>query len=221
VGSYETPPPFLCQYLRPSEEVEGQLSEQSVRGVLDQSGKPGPMSVMMKMADAKILFHHVPDLGDGLIPLYLIGGQLSTPRGFSHDAVLDIVKAQKPTIVLSKVAFVCKDLLYGIFGMTTAGHTEREIGAVMERSRSHFCRQDKAITGIHGGMLFQTKVGLVILDRPVGIEIAGKLHRLSQLIQISLRRLSFDPFFPQFVLAEGMTCRFHQTGIDGNALIDG
>ena len=179
------------------------------------------MSVMMKMADAKILFHHVPDLGDGFIPLYLIRGQLSTPRGFSHNAVLDIVKAQKLTVVLSKVALVCKDFLDWILSMATAGDTQRKIRAVMERGRGHFRGQNEPIMGIHGGMLFQTKVGFIILDRPVGIEIAGKLHRLSQLIQISLRRLSFDPFFPQFVLAEGMTCRLYQTGIDGNAFIDG
>ena len=70
-------------------------------------------------------------------------------------------------------------------------------------------------------MLFQTKKRFVVLDRPVGIEIAGKLHRLSPLIQVALRRLSFDLFFFQFVLADGMTCRLHQTGIDGNAFIDG
>jgi hypothetical protein len=91
------------------------------------------MSVMMKMANAEILFNNVADLGDGFIPLYLIGGQLSTPRGFSHNAVLDIVKAQKRTVVLSKIALVGKDLLDRVWSMTTAGHTEREKGAVVER----------------------------------------------------------------------------------------
>jgi hypothetical protein len=179
------------------------------------------MSVMMKMADAKILFHHVPDLGDGLIPLYLIGGQLSTPRGFSHNAILDIVKAQKLTVVLSKVALVCKDFLNWILSMATAGDTQRKIRAVMERGRGHFRGQDKAVTRVHGSMFFQSKVWLVVLDRPVGIEIAGKLHRFSKFIQDSLRRLSFDPFFFQFILAEGMAGRLYQTGIDGNAFIDG
>lgn len=179
------------------------------------------MSVMMKLANAEILFHDVPDLGDGLIPLYLIRGQLSTPRGFSHNAVLYIVKAQKLTIIFSKIALVCKDFLDRILSMATAGDTEREEGAVMEGGRGHFRGEDKAVTGIYGSMLFEAKVWLVVLDRPVGIKIAGKLHRFSQLIQGSLRRLSFDPFFFQLVLADGMAGGLYQAGIDGNALIDG
>ena len=179
------------------------------------------MSVMVKMADPKILFHFVSDLGNGLIPLYLIGGQLSTPRGLSHDAVLDLTKTQKFAVLLSEVAFICKDFLYGIFGMATAGHTEREKGAVVERGRGHLRSQNEPITGINGGMLFHAKVGLVVLDRPVGIEIARKFHRLSQPIQAALRRFLFDLFFPQFVLTDGMTRRLHQAGIDGNAFIDG
>ncbi len=175
----------------------------------------------MKMADPKILFHFVPDLGDGLIPLCLIGGQLSTTRGFSHDAVLDLIKTQKFSVLLSKVALVGKDLLYGVLGMTTACDTQGEKRTVVKRGRGHFCGQDKAITGVYGSMLFQTKVRLVVLDGPVGIEIAGKLHRLSELIQVALRRFLFALFFFQFVLAEGMTCRLHQTGINGNAFIDG
>ena len=179
------------------------------------------MSAMMKMAYAKILFDHVPDPGDGLIPLYLIRGQLRTPRGFSHNAILDIVKAQKLTVVLSKVALVCKDFLDRILSMAAAGDTQRKIRAVVERGRGHFRGQNEPIPGIHGGMLFQAKVGFVIFDRPVGIEIAGKFHWLSQLIQVTLRRLSFDPFFFQFILAEGMAGGLYQSGIDGDAFIDG
>ena len=61
----------------------------------------------------------------------------------------------------------------------------------------------------------------VVFDRPVGIEIAGKLHRLSRFVQASLRRFSFDFFFFQLVFADGMAGRFYQAGIDGNAFIDG
>ena len=179
------------------------------------------MGMMMKMADPKILFHSVPDLGDGLIPLYLIGGQLSTPRGFSHDAILDLIKTQKLSVLLSKIALVGKDLFDRIFGMTAASNAQGEKRTVVKRGRGHFCGQDKAITGVYGSMLFQTKKRFVVLDRPVGIEIAGKLHRLSPLIQVALRRLSFDLFFFQFALADGMTYRLYQTGIDGNAFIDG
>ena len=115
-------PPFLRRHLCPSEEVEGQLPEQSVRGILDQPGEPGPMSMMMKMADAEILFH---------------------------------------------------------------------------------------------------KVRLVVFDRPVGIKIAGELHRLSRFVQASLRRFSFDLFFFQLVFVDATAGRFYQAGIDGNAFIDG
>lgn len=60
--SYETPPPFLCQDLGASEEVEGQLPEQGVCGIDDQLGESGPMSVMMEMADTEVLFHNVRGL---------------------------------------------------------------------------------------------------------------------------------------------------------------
>ncbi len=120
---------------------------------------------------------------------------MSTPCGFSHNAVLDLFQAEKLPVLFSKIALVGKDLLDGILSMAAAGDTQRKKGAVMERGRGHFRGQNEPITGIHGGMLFQTKKRLVVLDRPVGIEIAGKLHRLSQLIQVALRRLSFDLFF--------------------------
>ena len=108
-----------------------------------------------------------------------------------------------------------------MLGMTTAGDTQGKKRAVVEGGRGHFRGQDKAIAGIHGCMLFQAKVRLVVFDRPVGIKIAGKLHRLSQLIQAALRRFSFAPFFFQLVFAEGMTGRLYEAGIDGNAFIDG
>ena len=145
----EPPPPFLCQHLCPSEEVEGQLPEESIRGILDQSGEPGPMSMMVKMADAEVLFHFVPDLGDSLVPFSLAGSQLSTPGGFSPNAVLDIVKAQKCTVILSKVSLVGINLFYRMPGMTTAGDAQGKKRAVVEGGRGHFRGQDKAIAGIH------------------------------------------------------------------------
>jgi hypothetical protein len=75
LGSYE-PPLFLCQPLRPSEEVEGKLPEQVIHGILDQSGELGSISVVVKMADAEVLFNYVPDSGDDHVPFFLIGGQL-------------------------------------------------------------------------------------------------------------------------------------------------
>ena len=43
-------PPLLFQYLRSFEEVEGQLPEQGVHGIFDQSGEPGPIRVVRKRA---------------------------------------------------------------------------------------------------------------------------------------------------------------------------
>ena len=175
----------------------------------------------MKMADAEVLFHDVPDFGDGLVPFYLQKGQLRSPRGLSHDAVLDLVQAEKLAILFTKITLVGKDLLDRILGVATAGNAQGKEGAVVERGGGHFRGQDKSVAGVHGNMLFQTEMWLVVLDRPVGIEIAGKLHRLAVLIQAALRRFSFGPFFFEFVLAEGMTGRLYQAGIDGDAFIDG
>ena len=219
--SYETPPPFLCQDLGASEEVEGQLPEQGICGIDDQLGESGPMGVMMEMADTEVLFHNVADFGDSLVPFFFVGSQPSASCRLSHDAVLDLVKTEELPVFLSKVALVGKDLLDRILGMTTSGDTEGEIGAVMERSRGHFRGEDKTISGIHRSVLFQSKVRLVVFDRPVGIEISGELRRFSQLIQAALRCFSFSPFFPQFVFADGTAGRFYQAGIDGHAFIDG
>jgi len=45
LGSYDTPPPFLCglQYFCASEEIEGHLPKQGIDGVSDHFGNPGPM----------------------------------------------------------------------------------------------------------------------------------------------------------------------------------
>ena len=179
------------------------------------------MGVMMEMADAKILFHHVPDLGDGLVPLYLVGSQLSTPCCFSHNSVLDLIHAEKLAVLLSKISLVGKNFLNGILGMTTAGHAQWKKRTVMERGRGHFRGQDKSVTSVDRGMLFQAKVGLIVFSRPIRIEITGKLHRLARLVQASIGRFSFDSFFFQFFLAEGMAGRLYQTGVDSNAFVDG
>ena len=53
----------------------------------------------------------------------------------------------------------------------------------------------------YGSVLLQSKARDLISHCAVGIEIAGTLHWLSGLIQCSLRRFSFDPFFIQTVFA--------------------
>lgn len=64
MGSYDAPPPFLSgsQYFCSPEEVEGQLPELAINAIYDHLGKPGSVSMMMEMTDAKVLFHNVADL---------------------------------------------------------------------------------------------------------------------------------------------------------------
>lgn len=76
--------------LVPLESFKTNYLSAGFQGVLDQSGKPKSMSMIMKMTDAEILFHFMLGLGDGLIPLYIMRDQASTPRVFSHNTVLDI-----------------------------------------------------------------------------------------------------------------------------------
>ncbi len=63
VGSYAAPSPFLRgpQYFGASEEVESQLSELAIDSVSDHLGKPGPVSMMMEMADSKVLLNNIAD----------------------------------------------------------------------------------------------------------------------------------------------------------------
>lgn len=96
---------------RAFDEVEGQLTQQGVQGLFDQSGESGPMGVMMKMADSIVLFDDVLNFRDGLVPFFLIGCQPGTSCGLSHAAVIDLVKIQEFPVLLSIVALVGENLL--------------------------------------------------------------------------------------------------------------
>ncbi|MEI9480038.1 MAG: hypothetical protein WCO26_26170 [Deltaproteobacteria bacterium] len=74
IGSYDAPPPFLSgsQYFCSSKKVEGQLSELAINAVDDHLCKSRPVSMMMKMTDAKVLFHDVADLLDGFVSFFFI-----------------------------------------------------------------------------------------------------------------------------------------------------
>lgn len=113
----------------------------------DEFREPGRVRMMVKMADAEVLLDDVSDFGDALVPLFFISGQLSAPGRFSHDAVLNLVKAQEVAVFFSKIAFVGKYLFDQVWGMTTPCDAKRQIGAVMEGRRGHFRGKDKAITG--------------------------------------------------------------------------
>lgn len=61
IGSYDAPPLFLCglQYFGSSEEIECQLSEFDIDGVLNQFRKPGSVGTMVKMTDTEVLFNNI------------------------------------------------------------------------------------------------------------------------------------------------------------------
>jgi hypothetical protein len=128
-------PLSYAPHLRPSEEVKGKLPQQGIHGILDQTCELGSISVMVKMADAEVLFNYVPDSGDDHVPFFLRGGQLRTLSGLSHSAVLDLVREQKLTVLLFPIALVGKDLLDRIEGMTAAGDPKWEELAVIEGGR--------------------------------------------------------------------------------------
>jgi hypothetical protein len=104
--------------------------------------------------------------------------------------------------------------------MTTTGNAKGKIGAVMLGSGGHFRSKNKSITGVDGGVLLEPEVRFVIFDRPVRFEFPGKLKEVAIFIQLTLGSFSLFLFFLQFLLAEGMTGRFNQAGIDGYAFVD-
>ena len=173
------------------------------------------------MGDSKILLHDISDLGDGLVPVYFVLRQFRTRDSLGHDAVGDFVQAEEVSIGFSKISFVCIYFLDGIIGMTASGDAKRKVGAVMAGGRSHFCGENETVIYIHSDVLLETEVGLVILDHPVRFEVTGKLKDIAIFIQLSLRSFALFPFFLQFLLAEGMTGRLNQAGIDGYAFVDG
>ena len=128
---------------------------------------------------------------------------------------------KKLAVILSKVSFICIDLLDGFCGMAAAGNTERKIRAVMVRGWGYFRCQDKPVVGIDSGMLFKPEVGDIILDCPVGIEIPGEFKDIPIFIEITLGCFSFLYFFFQFFFTYGTAGGLNQTGVNSYAFVDG
>ena len=128
---------------------------------------------------------------------------------------------KKLAVILSKVSFIGIDLLDGVFGMTTAGNTERKIGTVMVGSRGYFRSEDKPVAGINGSMFLKSEMRYVILDCPVGIEIPGEFKDIPIFIEITLGCFSFLYFFFQFFFTYGTAGGLNQTGVNSYAFVDG
>lgn len=121
-------------------------------------------------------------------------------------------------IIFSKVSFIGKDLFDRVLGMTTGNNAEREIGAVMKGSRGYFRGQDKSVAGIDRSMFFENIMGDIIFDCPVRFQIAENLRGLPVLSNFPS---GVCLIFFQFFLAPGMAGRLNQTGVNGNAFVDG
>jgi hypothetical protein len=70
-------------------------------------------------------------------------------------------------------------------------------------------------------MFLQSVVGFVILDNPVGVQITRELKVIPVLVYLSLRGLSFFSLFLNLLIADRVTGRLNQSGINGYAFIDG
>jgi hypothetical protein len=70
-------------------------------------------------------------------------------------------------------------------------------------------------------MFLQPEVRGIIFDHPVGFEIAGELQWFAVFIMLSFLGLAVIALFFQLVVAQGAACRLDQSGIHGNAFVDG
>jgi len=175
----------------------------------------------MQVADADVLFDNVSDFGDGLVTQDLRAGQLGGGGVFAHDAVFDLVESEKVPVGISGAAFIGIDLLDLPAGVTTeSGAVGQEVG-IVDRGRSQGGGQHKAMAGVHRRMFFEPEVRGVIFDHPVGFEIPGELQRLAVFIALALFGAAASALFFQLVVAQGTAGGLDQSGIDGNALVDG
>lgn len=172
------------------------------------------------MAQSEILFHDIPDSGNGFVAGYFIFRKFSAGCCFTHDAIFNFIHGKKLAIGFSNIPLIREHLLNGFFRMTTAGDTKRKIRTVMMRSRRHLRGQDKTLFDIHRSMFFESEVRNFIFHRPVRFQIAGELERLAILIDLAIRRLSFQLFFFQFFRFKWMGSGLNQAGVNGNALVD-
>lgn len=202
-------------------EIKGKLSEERVNGIFDERGKTRPESVMMTMGKTEVLLDDIANSGDGLVPCNLKVSQDGSFDGLSHDPVSDAVHGEKGPVGFTVIPFVGIHLFDRVSGMTAAGDTQGKTGTVMMGCGTQFRGKKKAIAGIDGGMLLQSEMGKIILDRPIRFKVPGKLKRVSVLVHCALRRLSLFLFFFQFFSAEGPTGRLDQAGVHGDALVDG
>jgi hypothetical protein len=132
----------------------------------------------------------------------------------------DLVQMKELAVIFAKISFIREHFLYGVIGVTTAGDTEREVGAVMMGSRGHFRGQNKPIISIDGGVLFKSEVGDIIFYCPVRLDIPGEFENIPVFIEVALGCFALLFFFFQLFLAYVMTGGLNQTGVNSDAFVD-
>ena len=69
----------------------------------------------------------------------------------------------------------------------------QEVG-IMHRGRAVDSGQNKAVPGIHGRMLFDSEMRLLVFDRPVAFQVARELQRFAIFILLTFFGITMGPF---------------------------
>ena len=203
-----------------SGHVESRLSEPAVELVLDDGGKPGSLSPVVQMADAEVLLDDISDFGYELVALDLQLGEFGGGGVLAHDAILDFVESQEVPVRLTCVTLIGVDLFDLLFCMTTESGAIGEVIGIVNRGRREGGGQHKTVAGVDRRMFFQTKVGDIIFNRPVGFEVPGELQRFAGFIPLALFGVAVFALLFQLILAQGPAGGANQAGIHGNAFVD-
>ena len=103
--------------------------------------------------------------------------------------------------------------------MTAAGNAKRKKRAVMKGGRGNLCCENETMMYINRSVLLKPIMRDIIFDRPIRFEIPGKLKKIPIFAQFPFGCFSFFSLF-QPVLADGMTGRLNQTGVNGYTFVD-
>ena len=96
-----------------------------------------------------------------------------------------------------------------------------QILGIVDRSRRHGSRQDKAVTGINRGVFFDAVMRRIFLNNPVRVQVPMEFKRLAVFIKLTFRRIMFISHFCDFSIADRSAGRFDESGVNGNTFIDG
>lgn len=96
-------------------------------------------------------------------------------------------------------------------GVAAVYRTICKIVGVVDRGRCQYCRQDKTVIGIHGGVFFESVMRSVFLNHPIRIQVAVELKRLAVFVQLAFRVIVFVSRLFDFIAADRPTAGFNQS----------